>query len=127
MHLELYLESLLPPLLTCVLTKRLGGAPLEDHWAVREAAAAAVAAVVARYGGQPGNLRQRVAKQLVNAYADPSKSLACHYGAPLAHHLFGVQPRVFQGFAEIIVSCLAWAVPSSPPFSMHKRLQCLHT
>ena len=39
--LQLYLHKLMPALLTCLLTKRLGASPWDSHWQVRSLAAGA--------------------------------------------------------------------------------------
>lgn len=39
LHLELNLHQLLPPLITCVVARRLAGGDGSDHWALREEAA----------------------------------------------------------------------------------------
>jgi transcription initiation factor TFIID subunit 6 len=47
---ELYLHQMLPPLLTCVVSKALTSDPSEDHWALRRLAAATVATVCHKFG-----------------------------------------------------------------------------
>ena len=81
-RLEMYLHKLISPLLTCMVTKRLGAAPGEDHWALRAAAANVVASICATYGAKYPDLPQRISKQLVKAFTDTSKPLTTHYGAP---------------------------------------------
>jgi len=53
----------------------------DDHWAVRDAAADALARVVANYGRAAENVPARVAKALLATLADGGMPLASHYGA----------------------------------------------
>lgn len=80
---ERYLDRLLSPLMTCILTRRLGSSPTEDHWSVRSAAADVIAETCARFGNRFPNLPGRIAKQYVSAFMDRSKALPCQYGEPV--------------------------------------------
>lgn len=82
MQLELYLHKLISPLMTCMVTKRIGRSPLEDHWSVRTAAARAVALICQLYGGKYVDLQLRICKQLTKALADTSKPITTLYGVP---------------------------------------------
>jgi transcription initiation factor TFIID subunit 6 len=78
---EPYLHQLMPPLLTCLVGKRLSASLAEDHWALRDFAASLVALICDRFGRNYGTLQPRVTKTLLHALLDPTKSLATHYGA----------------------------------------------
>ena len=78
--IELYLHKLISPLLTCLVTKKLGSSPLEDHWSLRCEAADVIATICSKFGEKYPNLPQRISKQLVKALADPSRPLTTHYG-----------------------------------------------
>lgn len=83
-ELELYLHKLISPLMTCLVTKRIGISPWEDHWAVRSAAADAIASVCRQYGDKYVDLQPRICKQLVKALTDPSKPVTTLFGMPHA-------------------------------------------
>ena len=55
LYLEPYLHQLLPPLLTCMLSRHLCAEPQEDHWTLRNQAAALVALVCHRSETQHGH------------------------------------------------------------------------
>jgi transcription initiation factor TFIID subunit 6 len=72
----------MPTVLTCVVGKQLCQHPAtDDHWAVRESAAALVGTVCRKYGDAFPTLQPRVAKTLLRALLDPLKPLPTHYGA----------------------------------------------
>ncbi len=71
----------MPAALTCLVARRLGAAPADDHWALRRRAAALVARACARFGGAYENLQPRVTRQLLRALLDPARPLTTHYGA----------------------------------------------
>lgn len=78
--LELYLDKLVSPLMTCMVIKRMGPSPLEDHWSVRVAAAEAVALICRKFGGKYVDLQLRICKQLAKALTDPSKTATTLFG-----------------------------------------------
>ncbi|KAK1860014.1 hypothetical protein I4F81_002606 [Pyropia yezoensis] len=78
---EAYLHQLLPPVLTCLVGRRLCGRSREDHWALRDYAAGVVGVVVSAYAGRYTSLQPRITKTLVNAVLDPGRPLTTHYGA----------------------------------------------
>lgn len=81
MALEGHLHQLIPVTLTCLVAKNLGGSPAEDHWSLRDAAAATVGAVIARYGADYPDVQTRISRQLLTAFLDSARPLATHYGA----------------------------------------------
>ncbi len=78
---EPYLHQLMPPLLTCLVGKRVSATAADDHWALRDYAATLVALICDRFGRNYATLQPRVTKTLLHALLDPTKSLATHYGA----------------------------------------------
>ena len=83
MALESHLHQLIPVTLTCMVAKNLGGSPAEDHWSLRDAAAALVGLVIARFGSEYPDIQMRISRQLLKAFLDPVRPLATHYGARL--------------------------------------------
>ena len=92
--LEQYLHQLMPPLITCLVAKRLGASPADDHWALRHQAAACLAAVCARHGAAYPAVQPRLTRTLVAALLDPQRPMATHYGALTG--LAALGPRVVQ-------------------------------
>eukprot|EP00963_Diacronema_lutheri_P001418 scaffold86_cov338-Pavlova_lutheri.AAC.81 len=81
LNAEPYLHQFMPPILTCMVAKRIGAHPAEDHWTVRGMAADVVSAAVRKFGSKYSNLQSRITTTLLKALLDPSKPLTTHYGA----------------------------------------------
>lgn len=81
LHIEPYLHQLMPPILTCLVGRRLCENPNEDHWELRDYAASLVALICLRFGKAYTNLQPRITKTLINAFLDLSRPLTTHYGA----------------------------------------------
>lgn len=80
-HIEPYLHQLMPPMITCIVAKRLGHRLSDNHWELRDFSANLVASVCRRYGHVYHNLQIRLTKTLIHAFLDPHKALTQHYGA----------------------------------------------
>ncbi|KAI4307939.1 hypothetical protein L6164_031063 [Bauhinia variegata] len=80
-HVELYLHQLMPSIITCLVAKRLGIRPSDNHWELRNFTADLVASICKRYGHIYHNLQPRVTKTLLHTFLDPTKTLPQHYGA----------------------------------------------
>ena len=81
-HLEPYLQQLIPAVMTCLVAKRLGSGPTEDHWALRDSAASLLSLVCTRYGEACPNVQPRICRTLLSALRDDARALTTHYGAP---------------------------------------------
>ncbi len=80
--IEPYLHQIMPSVLSCLLGKRLCEDPaVEDHWSLREHAAAITATICQRYGNVYGTLIPRVTRTLIKTLLDQEKPLTSHYGA----------------------------------------------
>jgi len=82
----------MPPILTCLVHRRLCHNPSEDHWSLREYSANLVAIICNRFGNAYPTLQPRITKTLLSAFLDPNKPLTTHYGAikglaSLGHHV----------------------------------------
>lgn len=80
-HIEPYLHQLMPSVITCLVSKRLGRRLSENHWELRNFTAELVAFICRRYGHVYHNLQSRVTKTLLHAFLDPKKAMTQHYGA----------------------------------------------
>ncbi|WIA30920.1 hypothetical protein OEZ86_000972 [Tetradesmus obliquus] len=90
-HLEHYLQQLLPAVVTCLVTRTLGAHPLEDHWGLRRRAAALLASICAAFAAPHHNLAPRLCRVLAGAWLDPGKSLSSKYGAVVGLQALGPQ------------------------------------
>ncbi|CAM8949763.1 unnamed protein product [Rhodiola kirilowii] len=80
-HIEPYLHQLMPSVVTCLVSRRLGTRIADNHWELRDFTANLAALICKRFGSVYGNLQARYTKTLVNAFLDPKKALTQHYGA----------------------------------------------
>lgn len=61
-HLEHYLHQLMPPVLSCLVSKGLGSGPSQDHWAVRDNAARVLALICSKYSDVQYNIKPRICR-----------------------------------------------------------------
>ncbi|KAF9157846.1 hypothetical protein DFQ26_008261 [Actinomortierella ambigua] len=94
LFVEPYLHQIMPTVLTCLVAKRLGESPQENHWALRESAANIILLIINKYGTAYHTLQPRVARTLLHAFLDPEKPFTTHYGAVLGLSRLG--PEVFN-------------------------------
>jgi hypothetical protein len=105
-HMEHYLNQLLPAVVTCALTSALGPRGGDEHWAVREQAAA-LAALAARLFGAPyHNVAPRLARLMAKAWMDPSKGFACKYGAVMGLQVRAAVWNWLGGRVRVRLACL---------------------
>lgn len=72
----------MPPVLTCLLGKRLCEDPeKEDHWSLRDRCAGMTADLCRKFGNIYATLVPRVTKTMAKTFMDASKPLPSHYGA----------------------------------------------
>lgn len=82
----------MPPVLTCLLGKRLCEDPeKEDHWSLRDRCAGMAADLCRKFGNTYATLVPRVTKTMAKTFLDPSKPLPSHYGAIVG--LFALGPH----------------------------------
>ena len=80
----------MPPLLACLLGKRLCEDPeKEDHWSLRDHCASILSELCRKFGNIYSTLVPRVTKTFVKTFLDPSKPYASHYGALMGMTKFG--------------------------------------
>jgi len=81
----------MPTILTCIVGKRLGESPQEDHWALRSTATDIVLLICRKYGASYHTLQPRVTRTLLRAFMDPEKPFTTHYGAILGLSRMGTE------------------------------------
>lgn len=89
-ELENYLHQLLPPILTCLVGRRLSNNSHENHWALRNFSAELVAQICTRYGSTYSTIQPRITKTLKEAFLDTKRPLTTHYGALVGLGALGV-------------------------------------
>ncbi|KAK1257228.1 hypothetical protein QJS04_geneDACA024727 [Acorus gramineus] len=80
-HVEPYLHQLMPSIVTCLVSKKLGHRIADNHWELRDFSANLVASICKRFGHVYHTIQPRLTRTLFNAFMDPTKSLTQHYGA----------------------------------------------
>lgn len=73
--------SIVPPILTCLIGKRLGDPTTQAHFQLRDFAASLIKLVCKRFGDSSHTLRPRLTRTCLKHFMDPSKPLGTHYGA----------------------------------------------
>ncbi|WZZ77277.1 hypothetical protein YC2023_097849 [Brassica napus] len=75
------LHQLMPSIVTCLVSRKLGNRFADNHWELRDFTANLVGLICKRFGNAYITLQSRLTKTLVNALLDPKKALTQHYGA----------------------------------------------
>lgn len=84
LHVDPYVSGLAPPILTCLLGRKLGndGADsLKDQYQLRDLAASLIGHISNKYASSSGELQARLARTCLRYFLDPSRTLAEQYGA----------------------------------------------
>jgi transcription initiation factor TFIID subunit 6 len=74
-------SSIVPPILTCLVGKRLGDPSTYQHYQLRDYAASLIKLVCKRFGGASHTLLSRLTRACLKHFLDPTKPLGTHYGA----------------------------------------------
>ena len=93
LYVEPYVASIVPPILTCLIGRRLGngnnassggnGAAADPlaHFALRDISASLLLAIARKYGKSSHTLKPRLARTCLRHFLDPNKLFGSHYGA----------------------------------------------
>jgi transcription initiation factor TFIID subunit 6 len=84
LHVAPYVSSIVPPILTCLISPRLGSSsnPLE-HYQIRSLASSLLGSIAKKYGRTAHTLKPRLARTCLKHFLDPKKPFGTHYGAVL--------------------------------------------
>ncbi|KAI9499123.1 transcription initiation factor TFIID subunit 6 [Zychaea mexicana] len=92
LFVEPYLHQLIPSILTCLVGRTICENPMQqDHWTVRQRAAALIASICGEYGKAYHTLQPRITKTLLRAFMDPARPLTTQYGAIVGLEHLGVE------------------------------------
>ena len=82
LHLAPYVSALVPSVMTCLISPRLGSSanPLE-HFALRNKAAAILGRIARKHASSSLSLKPRLVRTCLKMFLEPKKSFAVHYGA----------------------------------------------
>ncbi|KAF0699684.1 Aste57867_9761 [Aphanomyces stellatus] len=127
LRIELYLEQLIPSILTCVLNRQLCENPADDHWAVRKSAAHLMAQICQRFGDSYENIQLRVSKTYHDAFLDPTRPFTTQYGAIVGCLYLGplvMETLLFPHVASYLARLEPTMSPTNP--NLVQRLEALH-
>lgn len=83
-------SSIIPPVLTCLVGRRLGsGVEPLDHFDLRDLAASLVGLICRKYSHSSHTLKPRLARSCLKDFLDPGKPFGTHYGAIIGLHAIG--------------------------------------
>lgn len=91
LYVEPYVASIVPPILTCLIGRRLGNGsnatgavsfadPLA-HFSLRDISASLLLTIARKYGKSSNTLKPRLARTCLRHFLDPNKLFGSHYGA----------------------------------------------
>jgi len=86
---ELYLHEMMPPILTCIVHRRLCMSPFEDHWALRNFAATLIPQICSQYGSIYPDIKPRISKTLREALLNSERPMTTQYGAIVGLSVMG--------------------------------------
>ncbi|KAI9850956.1 MAG: hypothetical protein M1838_004741 [Thelocarpon superellum] len=82
LYVDPYIASIVPPVLTCLVGRRLGADPSSPaHYVVRDLAASLIGMIARKHAKASQTLKPRLARTCLKHFLDPNKSLGGHYGA----------------------------------------------
>ena len=83
--------SIVPPVLTCLIGRRLGDQPAGSAapYQLREMAAALIGVICNKYSGVSPTLKPRLARTCLKHFLDPTKPMGVHFGAVLGLQAVG--------------------------------------
>lgn len=81
LYVDPYIASIVPPVLTCLVGRRLGSSPDPlSHLPLRNIAAALLGSICKKYGKSSHTLKPRLARTCLKHFLDPTKPLGANYG-----------------------------------------------
>lgn len=90
-----YIASLVPPVLTCLISPRLGSSPNRlEHYPLRSLAASLLGLIANKFAEASHSLKPRLARTCLKHFLDPNKPFAVHYGAILGLQAIGGRESV---------------------------------
>ncbi|RDW95074.1 histone-fold containing protein [Coleophoma crateriformis] len=104
LHVDPYVTSLIPGILTCLIGKSLGveGPDMMDQYALRDFSSSLLSKIATKYAQTTQELRPRLGRTLLKHFLDYDRSLGTHYGAIRGIADLGGTEAV----RELIIACL---------------------
>ncbi|KAJ5735765.1 Transcription initiation factor TFIID complex 60 kDa subunit [Penicillium malachiteum] len=84
LYIDPYVSSFVPPILTCLIGRQLGGATdVAESFALRDMAASLIGFIAKKYESASHLLKPRIVRSCYKNFMDLTKSFNAHYGAIL--------------------------------------------
>ena len=99
LQIDAYVASLIPPILTCLIGRHLGGDDLsldkmKEKYYLRDLSASLLNQIVTKYGKSSGELQTRLTRTCLKAFLQPLRTSGEHYGAIIGIISVGGAPAV---------------------------------
>ncbi|MCJ1475808.1 hypothetical protein MMC13_004472 [Lambiella insularis] len=95
LHVDPYVASIVPPVLTCLVSPRLGSSSNRlEPYPLRALAASLLGFITQKYAKSSHTLKPRLARTCLKHFLDPNKPFAVHYGAILGLQAVGGREAV---------------------------------
>ena len=95
LYIDPYVASLVPAVLTCLVSPRLGSSTNRlDHYPLRSLAASLLGLIANKFSQASQSLKPRLARTCLKQFLDPNKPFAVHYGAILGLQAVGGREAV---------------------------------
>ncbi|KAI9880892.1 MAG: hypothetical protein M1830_009960 [Pleopsidium flavum] len=90
LYVDPYIASIVPPVLTSLVGRRLGDPSSSlAHFPLRDLAASLIGLITKKYGRTSHTLKPRLARTCLKHFLDPNKPLGTHYGAIMGLQAIG--------------------------------------
>jgi len=90
LYVDPYIASLVPPVITCLVSPRLGSSPNRlEAYPLRSLAASLLGLIANKFAEASHSLKPRLARTCLKHFLDPNKPFAVHYGAILGLQAIG--------------------------------------
>ena len=90
LYVDPYVASIVPPVLTCLVSPRLGSSSNRlENYPLRSTAASLLGIIARKYGKSSHTLKPRLARTCLKHFLDPIKPFGVHYGAILGLQAVG--------------------------------------
>ncbi|MCJ1434309.1 hypothetical protein MMC27_003676 [Xylographa pallens] len=95
LYVDPYVAAIVPPVLTCLVSPRLGSSNNRlEHYPLRSLAASLLGLIATKYAKSSHTLKPRLARTCLKHFLDPNKPFAVHYGAILGLQAVGGREAV---------------------------------
>ena len=95
LYVDPYVAAIVPPVLTCLVSPRLGSSSNRlEHYPLRSLAASLLGLIATKYAKSSHTLKPRLARTCLKHFLDPNKPFAVHYGAILGLQAVGGREAV---------------------------------